>query len=177
MHFTKALRIMIAILLIVLLGEATYLFILSRKSNPFQSCSNIDSCRLKPNNPLLGKDQKEWILSDVLPAYEYAEKNNSQSLYIVNEWRGSIGKIEPAKTSKGAEAIKISFVDEAGKEISTIQTALTNFGEKIKLYKRQDNDLTPILVDDLKTGQKIELKVQDDLLDRSKSTTEIIVYD
>jgi len=170
-----------SLLSIVLIIFFYYLYLsnFADKNNKDYSCPTCKTnWKSQLNDPLLGIEQRQYIENTILPAYSNIAKNNNQRLYLVNEFTAVIGDMQSAKTSTGAEAILFTIIDEKGNQLLSFKTGIENFSKKlIKLYKITNNNKIDIPINELKKNQKIYYKLQEDLLDRTQSITEITVYD
>lgn len=175
----KLLKVLFIILLLISIIEGGYYFLVLKY--PKEATSN-NLLPLRPTESyiptVISQVPKQifyqeplanaFIKSEPLQFINNSEVKEGQKFYITFDQSGIVGEVQYTNTSSSSAFIKL--VSKSGEKIVKLI-----LNDKIKYYQENsDSGITVIKLSDLKKGDKVVLRLREDLLDSNDKVTEYI---
>lgn len=179
----KLLKIVFVILIVVTIAELGYYIYLQKKNTSIDTNrqqevpSNTTPTQSTTTPPLVETQAPttELLLTNFTntAAFQYADfiKNkNDQNLYLVFEQSGFVKDIDYGETEGSTP--RFTVVDAKGDKIVTHV-----YKPDMKFYKEVAEEKQLINFKDIKDGNRIVIRIQDDLITSQNIVTEYIIYE
>jgi len=173
----KLLKVIFIVLVLVTIGELGYYFYIKgnsrEKSNtptPNITISQAQSDTGPPSPSATRHPLEESFASSGI--FEYINRkgqNDGQKLKIIFEQHGRVGEV--ALTQVGKSSPHFTIVDERGKKIATFVISDT-----LRLYSFEGEKKIPFTVTNLKSGDKIVFRIENDLVSSKELSEEFLIY-
>lgn len=177
----KILKVVFVILLLVTIGELGYYFyvlrlnplkginLLGQITNDTTSTGLIETQITSTPIPKLSLEEN-FLNSSVFQYVQLKGQNEGQKITLTLEQSGFIGEVDLKEGQKMSPHFTI--VDSNGIKIVTFIISDT-----LNLFKIVKDEKIPITLNELKTGSRIVIRSENDLVNPKKSIEEFLIYD